>query len=132
MNAEYLFVYGTLLRNEASEMHSLIADHAVFVDVATYNGILYRIDHYPGAVPSTDPVRKVHGEVYSIDDPGVVFPVLDAYEECGPNFPRPNEFIRQKQSVILSDGRVLQTWIYIYNHSTETLPEIPSGDFLGE
>ncbi|TAK63679.1 gamma-glutamylcyclotransferase family protein [Methylobacter sp.] len=118
---EYIFVYGTLRRDTNSEMHHLLAKYAEFVDEATYRGKLYKIDYYPGAVPSDDLNDAVQGEVYQLHQADVALPLLDQYEECGPEFPEPNEYNRQKQSVLLRDGRTVTAWVYVYNHSPEGL-----------
>ncbi len=59
----------------------------------------------PAPVPSDNPNDVVQGEVYLIHQADIVLPLLDQYEECGPEFPEPNEYSRQKQSVLLKDGR---------------------------
>ena len=121
INPEYIFVYGTLRRDTNSEMHHLLAKHAEFVDTAAFRGKLYKIDDYPGAVPSDDPNDIVHGEVYLLHQPDVVLPHLDYYEEFGPEFPEPNEYSRRKQTVLLKDGHIVTGWVYVYNHPTEGL-----------
>jgi gamma-glutamylcyclotransferase (GGCT)/AIG2-like uncharacterized protein YtfP len=122
--SEYIFVYGTLRRDSNSEMHRLLATYAEFVSDATYHGKLYQIDYYPGAVPSDNPDDVVQGEVYLFHQANIVLPLLDRYEECGPEFSEPNEYSRQKQSVLLRDGRTVTAWVYIYNHPTEGLEPI--------
>jgi len=118
---EYIFVYGTLRRDANSEMHRLLAKHAEFIKNATYQGKLYKIDYYPGAVPSDDPHDAVQGEVYLLHQADIVLPLLDRYEECGPAFPEPNEYSRKKQTVLLKNGRTVTAWVYLYNHPTEGL-----------
>ncbi len=110
-------------------MHRFLAKHAEFAGTASYCGKLYKIDGYPGAVPSEDPTDKVHGEVYLIRHADVVFPRLDQYEECGPEFPEPHEYCRRKQKVCLGNGDTVMAWVYLYNHSTEGLLLIESADF---
>jgi len=126
---DYLFVYGTLKREAKSEMHRFLAQHADFVDDARYCGKLYRVDGYPGAVASDDPNDKVYGEVYLIRDPEILFPVLDRYEECGKEFPEPNEYARRKQEVCLGSSASVTAWLYLYNRSTQVLPLIESANF---
>ena len=128
---DYLFVYGTLRRDTESEMYHLLARYAVFVGEATYQGRLYRIDDYPGIVPSDDPTRQVKGEVFSLHEPAKGLSALDQYEECGPGFTEPAEYVRVKQEVVLGTGQKLTAWVYIYNRPTEGLPVIASGDFFG-
>jgi len=129
MIPDYIFVYGTLRRDANSEMHQLLAKYAEFVDDASYRGKLYKIDYYPGAVSSDDPNDAVQGEVYRLHQADVVLALLDQYEEFGPGFPVPNEFIRKKQTVLLKCGRTVTAWVYVYNHPTEGLELVESGNF---
>jgi gamma-glutamylcyclotransferase (GGCT)/AIG2-like uncharacterized protein YtfP len=124
MNPDYIFVYGTLRRDANSEMHQLLAKHSEFVDDATYQGRLYKIDCYPGAVPSDNPNDMVQGEVYLLRQADVVLPLLDQYEEFGPEFPEPNEYSRQQHPVLLKSGRLVTAWVYAYNLPTEGLEQI--------
>jgi len=50
MTPDTIFVYGTLRRDANSEMHQLLTKYAEFVSDATYQGKLYKVDDYPGAV----------------------------------------------------------------------------------
>jgi len=124
MNPDYIFVYGTLRRETNTEMSCLLQKYAEFVDDAVYCGKLYKIDYYPGVVSSNDPNDVVPGEVYLLQQADVVLPLLDQYEECGPEFPEPNEYRRLKQSVLLNNGRLVTAWVYVYNHPTEGLETI--------
>lgn len=130
MTPEYLFVYGTLRRGAETNMHRLLAQHSDFVEDATYQGRLYKIGYYPGAVSSVDPAHRVKGEVYALRDPATVLPALDAYEECGPGSAEPTEYIRVLQEVVLDNDNRLMAWVYIYQYPTAGLTEIVSGDFL--
>lgn len=130
MNREYIFVYGTLRRDTNSEMHHLLAKYAEFVDNATCPGKLYKVKDYPGLVPSNNSRDRVYGEVYLLKSTDSVLPLLDRYEEFGPEFPEPNEFIRQQRDVFLNNGNSVSAWIYIYNHPTEGLELIELADFL--
>lgn len=126
MNPDYLFVYGTLRRDANSKIHPLLAKYAEFIGDATYQGKLYKVDTYPGAIPSNNPNDAVQGEVYLLHQADVALPPLDQYEEFGPEFPEPNEYIRLKQSVMLKNGRSVMAWVYVYNHPTEGLELIES------
>lgn len=118
---EYIFVYGTLKRAAHSEMHLFLTKHAEFVDDAGYCGKLFKVGDYPGAVPSDDPNNHVYGEVYLIRHPDKLFQRLDQYEECGKEFPEPNEYVRRKQTVCLGSGETVKAWLYLYNRSTQGL-----------
>ena len=122
-----LFVYGTLMREHS--MHRQIAAHADYVDDATFNGRLYRVQHYPGVVDSFAPEDLVHGELYSLHEPAA-FVELDDYEGCGPGAPQPTEYVRVQRPVMRANGTVVTAWIYLYNHLVEHLPLIPSGKFM--
>ena len=130
MTPEYLFVYGTLRKDANTAMHRLLAQYADYIGTASYQGRLYKVAHYPGVVPSENPVHQTKGEVYALRELKQILPKLDEYEECGPGFAEPTEYIREKQEVVLSNGQTLIAWIYIYQRPTDHLSEITSGDFL--
>lgn len=130
MTPEYLFVYGTLRKDANTAMHRLLAQYADCIGTASYQGRLYKVAHYPGVVPSENPAHQTKGEVYTLREPELILPKLDEYEECGPGFAEPTEYIREKREVVQSNGQTLMAWIYIYQRPTENLPEITSGDFL--
>jgi gamma-glutamylcyclotransferase (GGCT)/AIG2-like uncharacterized protein YtfP len=75
---DYLFVYGTLARSVNHPMHRHLVRHAEYAGEGTFNGILYRVAHYPGAVASSDPNDVVHGELYRLRDSDALFAALDA------------------------------------------------------
>jgi len=120
------------LRNATAnnEMSHLFEKHAEFLSDAIYQGRLYKIDTYPGAVPSDNSNDVVHGEVYKLHQTDVALALLDQYEEFGPEFPEPNEYSRLKQSVALRSGRTVMAWIYVYNRHTEILDLIKSANFI--
>ncbi|MDP2100566.1 MAG: gamma-glutamylcyclotransferase family protein [Methylobacter sp.] len=130
MNPRYLFVYGTLKRDANNGLHPLLLKHAEFIGNASYQGKLYTIDTYPGAIPSDDPNDAVQGEVYLLHQADSVLPILDRYEEFGPAFPEPNEYIRLKQSVLLKNGCAITAWVYVYNHPIAGLERIKPADFI--
>jgi gamma-glutamylcyclotransferase (GGCT)/AIG2-like uncharacterized protein YtfP len=127
---ENIFVYGTLRRDANSKAHLLLAKYAAFVDDASYRGKLYNIGGYPGVVPSDDPNDVVQGEVYLFHQADIALSLLDRYEEFGQAFPEPNEYLRQKQSVLLKNGDAVTAWIYVYNRLTEGLALIKPAIFL--
>jgi gamma-glutamylcyclotransferase (GGCT)/AIG2-like uncharacterized protein YtfP len=130
MNCSYLFVYGTLRRGFNSEMFRLLARYANFVGEASYQGKLYKIDDYPGVVPSKNQVDLVQGELYQLHDAGLILQQLDLYEECSPDLLQPTEYIRELCEVRLQNDEIIQAWFYRYNHPVDSLERLPSGDFL--
>lgn len=130
MMRDYVFVYGTLRQNANHPMQQLLAQHSRFVAMARYQARLYQVDYYPGAVPSTDVADQVTGELYLLQQPELVLPLLDNYEECSPGFAQPQEYQRELQSITLENGETVSAWVYVYNRSTDGLRLIKSGDFL--
>ncbi|MGR8978954.1 MAG: gamma-glutamylcyclotransferase family protein [Gammaproteobacteria bacterium] len=129
-NTDFIFVYGTLRSLGKNPMSRVLAGNARFMGEAFFPGRLYRVKHYPGAVPSDDPEEIVQGEVFFLPNKRKLLSILDRYEACSPNFPKPTEFVRTIQAVYLENGRCVSAWIYIYNHSTAGLELIASGNFL--
>jgi gamma-glutamylcyclotransferase (GGCT)/AIG2-like uncharacterized protein YtfP len=130
MSPDYLFVYGTLRRDSDSEMYHLLARYGQFAGDATYRGKLYMVDYYPGLVHSDNPRDVVYGDVYKLSCPDIVLSHLDDYEECGPKFSEPTEYVRRKQYVKLKSGEVISAWVYILDRPTDRLQLIESGDFF--
>jgi len=130
MNNTYLFVYGTLQRGTNSEMFQLLARHTNFVGAANYQGQLYMIDDYPGVVPSKNKTDLVQGEVYQLHDAGFILLQLDDYEECGPSFLQPTEYMRELCEVQLQNKQIIQAWFYRYNRPIDYLRLLPSGSFI--
>lgn len=130
MSSEYLFVYGSLRRDYSSPARQVLDDHAEFVSEAIFQGKLYKIEWYPGVVPSDEPVDNVIGEVYKITDKDEVFSKLDQYEGCSPADPQPHAFVRKEMRVRLKKGPEINAWIYLYEWSVDDKKQIPSGDYL--
>jgi gamma-glutamylcyclotransferase (GGCT)/AIG2-like uncharacterized protein YtfP len=129
-NLTNVFVYGTLRQNSQSEMSRILTQQADFMGYASYQGRLYQIGYYPGAVPSHNPAHKVWGELYRLHNPATALAQLDSYEECGFGFTEPTEYTRRIQKVRLCDGEVIPAWVYVYNRPIDNLALIASGDFL--
>lgn len=132
MTDEDLFVYGTLRNGAAHRMSRLLAGRARFVDRAVWQGRLYLVRDYPGAVPSDDPLDIVHGEVYRLTEPQRLLAELDRYEGCSAAFPAAAEYERRRDTVCLAAGGRLAVWIYVFRHPTDGLPQLMTGDFLQE
>lgn len=130
MNSDYLFVYGTLLKNTQHEMSKFLVSHAVFNGKGFIHGKLYEISWFPGAIISNKPSEKVYGSLYKVDDFKSVFKVLDNYEGVGEQYQKPNLFKRELVTVFLEDDSSFKTWVYFYNLAVDDLKQITSGDFL--
>jgi len=133
--SDYLFVYGTLRqqarrRAAGSRCYQLLQQHASLLGQGRLQATLYLVDYYPGAIASKNPKWQVTGEVYQLQQSAFVLAELDHYEECGPGFASPTEYLRLQQQITLQNGEMISAWVYIYNHLTQGLKQILSGDFL--
>lgn len=127
---EYLFVYGTLCRQADGRQHPLIGDAAEFFSTACLPGKLYEIDGYPGAVVEPETSQFcVRGELYRLLLPQPLFQLLDAYEECADDYPKPHEYRREIESVMTDAGDNLSAWVYVYNRPLHGRRWIVSGDY---
>ena len=107
---QYLFVYGTLKRSIANPMGTVMRTHSVYLAEAIIAGRLYDLGPFPGLVLE-DSGTAVYGEIYEITHPDALLPVLDAYEGCGVDDPRPHEFTRVEATVRDTDGIDYRAWV---------------------
>ncbi|WCT12774.1 gamma-glutamylcyclotransferase family protein [Mucilaginibacter jinjuensis] len=123
---EYLFVYGTLLKDFKHTARLPIEEHLQFISKATIKGALYDLGNYPGYVE--EPFGEVKGELYRIDKIDRVFEILDKYEGLFDDEP---EYIRRRKTIELPDGEKVESWIYIFQQQLR--PEhkrIIDGDYI--
>ena len=130
MALEFIFVYGTLRKQIASNMHHVFASYGEYFSDGFMPGKLYEVCGYPGAIESSDANDKVFGELYKIDNQKLVLARLDEYEECSDKFPMPQEYIRKPLCIELSGGGSVVAWVYLYNHDVSKLQQIISGDYF--
>ncbi len=127
---EYLFVYGTLRKQAAAPMYSVLARHCEFFADGFIKGSLYEVNGYPGLVLSGNDRKIVRGELYRITKPETVLPLLDDYEECTETYPEPREYCRRQLPVASDEGFEISAWVYVYNHDVSELTEILNGDYI--
>jgi gamma-glutamylcyclotransferase (GGCT)/AIG2-like uncharacterized protein YtfP len=130
LSANYLFVYGTLLKDSEHEMSNFLASHASLISKGYVYGKLYQVSWFPGAVKSNNTSDKVYGSLFKINNFETVFKVLDDYEGTSKNHPQPHLFKRELVNTYLENDSTLKAWVYFYNLSIENLECIISGDFL--
>ena len=129
MTNDFLFVYGLLRASIPHEMSDWLRTSASYISEAFFQGRLYLIESYPGAVPSDEADERVFGDLYQVSHT-VAFDTLDTFEGIGADFAAPTEYVRQEVPIKLPDGTTLLAWIYLYNWSLEGKKRILSGDFL--
>ena len=129
MSEQLLFVYGTLRQGSGHAMVEWLVRASEFVDAAVFQGKLFMVASYPGAVESEDPADRVLGEAYRLLRPLTLLRRLDEYERCNPhNADAP--YVRRIKPVRLASGAEVAAWVYLYNRPTAGLERITSGDFL--
>lgn len=128
VSSEFLFVYGTLMRGYPHPMARELAQRAAYKGKAAYQGRLFLVESYPGAVPSANKDDVVHGEVFRLNDLAYLT-AFDQYEACDPSASKPTQYRRVIQTVQMDDGEKVETWIYLYNWPTNKLSRIVSGRF---
>ncbi len=133
---DLLFVYGTLRADVRHPLNETIRRHARDLGPAVFQGRLYDLGAYPGVIDTDQPSELVYGELYEIvGDEDLLFERLDAYEECGPGFAEPTEYLRVVRSVRLQRptgefNDAVNAWIYIYNHPLRDARWVAHGDYL--
>ncbi len=128
--ANHLFVYGTLLRRSRHPMAGLLAEKARYVGAAKVPGRLYDLGRYPGMAPAEGDGEWVHGDVYDLGASGELLAQLDAYERL--ESPLPAYFDRQLGEAMLSDGSLVQVWVYWYRGEVKEAQRVASGRYRSE
>lgn len=103
--ASYLFVYGTLRRESKIRIARLFHANSKFLGPARMQGRLVRSHPHRGVVRSNKPGEWISGEVFELNDPARLLPILDQYE--GPNYKRTSVLLQ------LESGKRLRAWMYL-------------------
>jgi gamma-glutamylcyclotransferase (GGCT)/AIG2-like uncharacterized protein YtfP len=125
--ASHLFIYGTLLLAD-NQFAKYLRQHSTVVGKGKLKGYLYDTGDYPAAIADDTAGSFIHGSIVELENKGVLVE-LDPYEGYGAGQPQPYLFIRELLDIETENG-VVKCWIYLYNHSTDNLTLIPSGDYL--
>jgi gamma-glutamylcyclotransferase (GGCT)/AIG2-like uncharacterized protein YtfP len=115
----YLFVYGTLMKCYNNPYAANLQKGATYVSEGKIKGLLYHLDHYPGAILSELAGCWVNGEIYRLPKNQTLLHVLDEYEGYTEEFPGLSEFIRAKAPVLTPADNWLDCWVYLYNGAVE-------------
>jgi len=111
-------------------MHPFLRGQTLYIANATLQGQLFQVAKYPGAVISANKSHQVHGEIYRLLKPSLTLQKLDDYEECSDRFPKPHEYKRTLQRVVLATGESMQAWVYLYQYPLTGLKRIENGDYV--
>ena len=129
---EYLFVYGTLLSNIASRVEHIMRKQTKVIGEGYVHGKIYDLGEYPAAIADPDSKDLIYGELIELQNKKIL-DILDDYEECGPQWPEPTEYIRIKVKVhitssILIDSSI-EAFFYNYNFPVLEIDQIKSGSY---
>lgn len=124
MNNIYVFVYGTLRKNESN--HYLLKEATLIARKAWTSGRLFDTGlGYPALKESMN--DRVYGELYLVSDEQLHR--LDELEDYRPN-DRNNLYIRKKQVVFYDTGKIEAYLYFIAEHQESLLKNhIESGDW---
>ena len=117
-----VFVYDALRRQMNHPLSHLLTRDAKFLGVGVVRGKLYDLGRSAAAVLSGHETDYVVGEVYQLQRPNRLLPVLDQYEG--------SRFKRTAAIISLGSNRELFCWIYLYRRPVRGRIIIPGGDYL--
>ncbi len=127
---EALFVYGTLRKQWEHPLSRMLRRESRFLGEAAFPGRLYDLGEYPGAVRSSVATEWVKGDLFLLSNPAESFGVLDEYEGVAAPVGGVALFRRERCSALLGPGRMVESWVYLFNRPTDGFRRIDSGDFL--
>ncbi|GAA4411563.1 gamma-glutamylcyclotransferase [Nibrella viscosa] len=125
---DLLFVYGTLMQQARNPVAEQLHRQSTYLGQGRLPGRLYRVGWFPGAVFDPTGTDQILGEIYRMHAPAELLRILDAYEDTADSGSGAGLFVRKLLPVI-GIRQTLPCWVYLYNESTETLPQIRPGDF---
>ena len=128
--SEFLFAYGTLQPGLAPEQVADVVRELASVGKGSVPGTLYDLGSFPGAVLESSSSRRISGTVYRLPAGADILPRLDEYEEYYPESPKASQFIRRLCPVQLTDGRMMECWVYEYNGRRDRAPILESGAYI--
>lgn len=123
----HLFVYGTLRHDFDGQRHPFLLKGCDYLGEAYFNGKLYDLGAFPGAVPSDNPSDRVKGEVYRLHQPERILAALDEYEGALGEDPL---YRGELVDITLENGKSIKAWIYIFNGDVSGFHRIEPGDYV--
>ncbi len=127
--SERLFVYGTLLPDEAPKEIASIVKRFRRLGSAHVRGRLYDFGEFPGAVLDPSSRTMIHGELVLLPSDGRTLDALDRYEEFDPLDPKRSLFVRTKAKIRMANGSSCEGWIYVYNRPPGKAKVVRGGDY---
>lgn len=127
--SNYLFAYGFLktIYHGNSKTQTPAMD-VEFISSGLYQGHIYRIGRYPGVIYDPGADYRVKGEVFKMNNPEMLLPVLDKYEHSLPLIIEDPEYKRVLRPIKTEKG-LIDCWVYEYLNITGEHLRIESGEF---
>ncbi len=118
----HLATYGTLMQAFGGCSRLGIADRVSVVGTCCFEGVLYDLGSFPGAVPGEN---IVYGELLRLHDPRV-WSILDQYEGYDADREADSLFVRRQVDLRAPPERA--AWVYWFNGRPDG-ERIASGDW---
>lgn len=126
--AEFVFFYGTLMTPFNRSGRQRVDPHLSYVGRGSISAALFDLGIYPAAVPASE--SRVLGELYEMEHPDIVLPVLDEIEGYRADHPEASLYTRLRTIVTLETSATADAWAYFYNAPLGQAQRIQSGDYL--
>jgi len=98
-----------------------------YIGKGHFNGKLFRVEWYPGALYEPEAPTQVHGEIYQLNSLEIL-QELDEYEDVLED-EEASLYVRKVVPVRDGQGIVWDCWVYLYNKPVLDLPLIEDGCF---
>ncbi len=131
-SSQYLFCYGTLLRDTAPQSMASLCRRLPRLAAAAVNGCLYDLGSYPGLILAdpTDALDEhagsVRGEIVAVQCASDWLR-LDAYEGVDHARPQRSLYNRVRTTATTDGGDKVECWVYVYNRQLRQAAKIDSG-----
>ena len=127
MQSGFIFVYGTLMSEFNNPMAQLLRKTSVFIGKGYFNGLIFDLGNFPGAIYVAKEKNKVHGEIYQTDTISNVLKTLDKYEGIDdPYF----DLYERKLLPITTNTKVINAETYTLKRTYTSSIKIENGDYL--
>lgn len=128
-SGQYLFCYGTLLRDTAPQSVAALCRRLPRLAAASVAGALYDLGSYPGLVlagAGDDDQATVRGEIVVVQCASDWLR-LDAYEGVDRGQPGRSLYNRLRTTATTDAGEKVQCWVYVFNRDVTHAAKIDSG-----
>ncbi len=132
---KYIFTYGTLMAcctgRQGAYERAQMSEHARVVGPSAVRGTVYDAGACPAAILTTpNKTDRVRGEIWELrGNCADLLAVLDAYEGCATDSPRPFPYVRRRVRVRTPDGRRVTAWMYLWTGTTRRFPIVAGGQW---